>query len=307
MTIGRATTVLGAINADELGHVQPHEHVAIDASHLLDAPGYVFSFRDEPQMVTELGRYKDCGGASIVDVTPADLGRDPKALARISEASGVHIVMGCGWYLNHSYTDLIDVSTTENLAEMLIEEVEHGVAGTGVKPGIIGEIGTAEPWVKPAEERVFRAVARTHRRTGIPITLHTGEGAAKAQFGVLSEEGVDPSRLIFGHCDNKLDIAYHEWILDTGAYLEFDLIGVEWINSDQRRIEALGELVRRGHTERLLLSLDICYRSRLWTSGGPGYAFLLEHFLPKLAISGVGEEAIWLMTHENPQRVLGYL
>jgi predicted metal-dependent phosphotriesterase family hydrolase len=307
MTIGRATTVLGDINAEELGHVQPHEHVAIDAGHLLDAPGYVFTFRDEPLMVAELGRYKGKGGTAVVDVTPADLGRDPNALVRISEASGVHIVMGCGWYMNHSYADLIDVSTTEGLAEILINEIEEGVAGTGVKPGIIGEVGTAEPWVKPAEERVFRAVARAHRKTGIPITLHTGEGAAKAQFGVLKEEKVDASRLIFGHCDNKLDIPYHEWILETGAYLEFDLIGIEWINSDQRRIEALGELVRRGHTERLLLSLDICYRSRLWTSGGPGYSFLLEHFLPQLRGSGVSEEAIFRMTHENPQRVLGYL
>lgn len=298
------TTVLGEIPADELGHTQTHEHVAFDGGELLAAPGFVFHFDDRRQMLTELRRYRELGGGALVDVTPVDLGRDPVALAELSKDSGVHIVMGCGWYRHAAYGPFVEATPTAGLAEHLIHEIERGVEGTGIRPGIIGEIGTDRAWLKPSEERVFRAAARAHAKTGTPVTTHTTRGAAQAQYAILREEGMDPSRLVFGHCDNTLIIEYHEWMLSTGAYVQFDLVGIEWINSDERRIEVLGELVRRGHEHRLLLSLDICYRHRLWTNGGSGYGFLLENFLPRLRQAGIDENTLYLIMVANPRRVL---
>ena len=124
------------------------------------------------------------------------------------------------------------------------------------------------------------------------------------ELEILREEGVDPARVVVGHCDNTLELPYLEAILRTGAYVEFDLIGIETINTDERRAAMLVELVRRGHAERLLVSLDLYTRQRLATNGGRGYAELIEHFLPRLRDAGLDDEVLHLLTHVNPQRVL---
>ena len=110
--------------------------------------------------------------------------------------------------------------------------------------------------------------------------------------------------MIFGHLDGVLEMPELERVAATGAYMEFDLIGIEWINSDKRRAEFLAELVRQGHQDRLVIAQDMPARPRLKTNGGHGYQYLIETFLPMLRAEGVSEEAIHAMTHANPARVL---
>src|SRR5919202_1027710 len=169
--MGEATvmTVRGPLVATDLGVTQPHEHLLlnvewIDARFSLDG-----ILDDEALAVEELGAYAAAGGQSIVDLTNVGLRRDPAGVRRISEATGVHVVMGCGWYRQPYYPAeaLIDRTSTDALADRLVHEIECGIDGTDVRPGVIGEIGSHKGFVSAQEERVFRAAGRAAARAGL--------------------------------------------------------------------------------------------------------------------------------------------
>lgn len=296
-------TVRGPVAPDDLGHTQMHEHIFTDLSwprhRWLALP-----ITDEVQMTEEVRLYKEAGGGTLVDPTLEHIGRDPEKLRRVSEAADVHVVMGTGFYREPYYPEFVNKWTTQRLADYMIDEIENGAGGTGVKPGIIGEIGLDKAWVQGVEERVLRAAARAQAATGLPITTHTTMYMALEFLEIFQEEGAAPDRVIFGHLDGVLEMPELERAAATGAYLEFDLIGIEWINTDRRRAEFLAELVRRGYQDRLLLAQDMPARPRLKTNGGHGYQHLIENFLPLLRAEGVSEDAITAMTRDNPARVL---
>ena len=296
-------TVRGPVAASELGHVQAHEHVFLDLGRTAFRWDYEGLLNDPVVAVEELVAYRSAGGGTICEMTTPDLGRDPEGLRRASEASQVHIVMGCGWYRWPYYPDSIDHSTTRGLAARLIDEIEHGVAATGIRPGVIGEIGSDKAWVSGLEERVFRAAALAQSRTGLGLMTHTPPGGATTQLELLVDAGADPTRVAIGHSDGLLDPGYHAGILRLGAYLSFDLVGLA-MYPDERRATYVVDLVRAGYLSRILLSTDMCHRSRLQAWGGPGYGFLLRSFIPRLRHLGLDDEEIQTITHENPRRFL---
>src|SRR4029079_1232163 len=146
---------------------------------------YAWIIDDPTVAIDELTRFRDAGGGAICDPTNIGLGRDPAALRAISEASGVHIVMGAGWYRERVYPAEIATTSATALAASLVHELVDGVGTTGIRAGFIGEIGTGRGAITPAEERVFRAAARAHRATGAPIMTHT------THFGELALEQLD--------------------------------------------------------------------------------------------------------------------
>lgn len=296
-------TVRGPISPDELGFTLPHEHVFNDLSWA-QYRWLAIPITDEAQMTEEVQLYKEVGGNTLVDVTLEHIGRDPQKLRQVSEATDVHIVMGCGFYRAPYYPEFVNKTSTNELAKYIINEIENGVGNTGIKPGIIGEIGIDKQWIQGIEERVIRAAGRAQRETGLAITLHCPPHTALAFFEILDEEGVSPDRIIFGHMDNTLEMDALEAALAIGAYVEFDLIGIDFINTDERRAKFLAELIRRGHRDHLLISLDLYTRPRLITNGGTGYPHLIKNFLPLLRKEGVDEEIIYHITHTNPARVL---
>jgi phosphotriesterase-related protein len=150
-----------------------HEHLQIDLWGMSGTPDYSLIVDDVDLAIEELGAYAAAGGSALVDVTSIGIGRDPLALRRISEATGVHVVMGAGWYRERVYPDYIRERSADELAAMIARDVEEGVDGTGVRAGVIGEIGTERGFISPAQERVFRAAARAHHRTDAPIYTHT--------------------------------------------------------------------------------------------------------------------------------------
>lgn len=296
-------TVRGPVPPDELGHTQTHDHVFADISWARHR-WVAMPITDEVQMTEEIRLYKEAGGGAIVDCGLEHIGRQPEALRRISEATGVHIIMGTGFYREPYYPEFVDKWTTARLAEYIIDEIENGWADTGIRPGVIGEIGIDKRWVQGVEERVIRAAARAHHATGLAVTTHTPPHTALLFHEILQEEGVPPDRIIFGHLDNTLEMDELERIAATGAYIQFDLIGIDWINSDRRRAEFLAELIRRGHRDRLLAAQDMPARPRLKTNGGHGYQHLIDNFLPMLRAEGVDEDDIHRITRTNPARVL---
>ncbi|MFL5679073.1 MAG: phosphotriesterase [Chloroflexota bacterium] len=307
----RVMTVRGPIGPSDLGVTLPHEHTAISLWHIPGRWDYWELTRDESLIVEELGRFRDAGGRSIVDVTPPGVGRDPAWLARVSEASGLNIVMGCGWYRGAYYPAeaRIDRRSVDDLAAELVAEATDGVAGTGIRPGIIGEIGTDKPWVSAQEERVHRAAARAAKQTGLAITTHAVmSDVGQAQLRIFEEEGADPTRVVIGHADSYPVLDHYLAIVGRGASVEFDFLGMAFTPQERhgegRIVELLCELLARGHAERILLSQDVCHNSQLKRYEGNGYVHLAETFLPRLRAAGVSDAEIETITIANPRRLL---
>jgi phosphotriesterase-related protein len=183
------------------------------------------------------------------------------------------------------------------------------VGEAGVRPGIIGEIGTDKPWITAQEERVHRAAARASRRTGLAITTHAVmSDVGLQQLTVFEDEGADLSRVVIGHADSYPSLEYYLEIIRRGASVEFDFLGMSFTPQERhgegRIVELLCELLSRGHADRVLLSQDVCHNSQLKRYDGNGYVYLTEKFLPRLRQAGASEADVELITRENPQRLL---
>ena len=303
-------TVLGPIEPDALGFTLPHEHTQIALWHIEGRWDYWQLTRDEPVILAELARYRDAGGSGLVDLTLPGVGRDPVWLRGLAEASGLHIVMGGGWYRTAYYPPEvgIDRRSVDDLADELVREVTDGVGDTGVRPGIFGEIGTDKPWLSPAEERVHRAVARASRRTGLAISTHAVlSDVGLGQLKIFEEEGADPGRVVIGHADSYPILDHYLAIIGRGANLEFDFIGMPWERErvgEARTVELICELLGRGYADRIFLSQDVCNDSQLKAFAGNGYTYLSEAFLPRLRAAGVSDAEIETMTVANARRLL---
>jgi phosphotriesterase-related protein len=304
-------TVLGPIDPISLGVTLPHEHTQIALWHVPDRWDYWQLTRDEPVILEELAAFRSAGGSGLVDLTVAGVGRDPEWLARIASSSGLHIVMGCGWYRGAYYPQeaRIDRRSVDDLADELVREATDGVGATGIRPGIIGEIGTDKPWVSALEERVHRAAARAAKRSGLAITTHGVLSAVGLdQLRIFEEEGVDPGRVVIGHADSYPVLEHHLAILERGANVEFDFLGMSFNaverQGEPRVIALLCDLLSRGYADRVLLSQDVCNDAQLQRYGGNGYAYLAATFLPRLRTAGVSDAEIETMTVANPRRIL---
>ena len=306
----RVMTVSGPIPPDKLGFTLPHEHTGISLWHIANRWDYWELTPDDDIIIEELRDYRRRGGGTLVDLTLPGIGRDPDRLRRLASSSGVNIVMGTGWYREAYYPAeaLIDRRSVDDLAAEMVDELEHGVGAGGIRPGIIGEIGTDKPWVSAREERVHRAAARAARQTGMAITTHGVQSAVGlAQLRIFTEEGVDPARVVIGHADSYHNLDFYLAVIAAGANLQFDFLGQRF-NAEEalepRLVETIVELLERGFADQLLLSQDVCHNRQLKANGGFGYVYLQQHFLPTLRTAAVGEGEIRQMTIDNPARIL---
>jgi phosphotriesterase-related protein len=304
-------TVLGPIDPATLGWALPHEHTAIALWHIPNRWDYWELRRDEPVIVEELAAFKAAGGGTVVDLTLDGVGRDPAWLAGLARATELHLVMGAGWYRGAHYPPeaLIDRRSVDALADDIVRDATLGVGETGIRAGIIGEIGTDKPWISAQEERVHRAAARAARRTGLAITTHAVQSTVGLdQLAVFETEGADLSRVVIGHADSNPSLEYHLAIVERGASVEFDFLGMSFTplerHGEGRIVDNLRELLARGHVERILLSQDVCHDSQLRRYGGNGYTYLAETFLPRLRAAGVSDDEIRTITLDNPRRLL---
>lgn len=296
-------TVTGPVSADQLGIVLPHEHVFIDLVREYRGSGLL---NDEHLACSELGALRAAGGSTLVDLTLDEIGRDPVALRRVSQATGISIVMGCGHYRDpYLDRDWFDRTAADAIADEMVRDITEGVRGTGIRAGVIGEIGADRAYISAAEERSFRAAARAHLRTGLTISTHAARWpVGLAQLRLLAEEGVDPRRVIVGHTDSVPDPGYHLALVRQGCYVSFDSIGTGSPYDTQRAVDYVLELVRAGFGAQILLSQDVCLRDHLHACGGCGYAFLLTGFLPRLTAAGLDPEQVSGFVTGNPRAAL---
>jgi phosphotriesterase-related protein len=306
-TPGQVQTVLGPVAPGDLGFTLPHEHTKCSLWWIENRWDYWELIGDEPRMNEELAAYKALGGGTLVDVTPIGIGRDLARLARLSQATGLHIVAGAGWYRQAYYPAeaRIDRRSIDDLADEIVQEFIDGP----VRPGIIGEIGTDKPWVTAQEERVFRAAARAALRTGASVTTHAVQSdVGLAQLTILEDEGLDPARIVIGHCDSHPRIEHWREIVRRGAHVEADFLGMSFTPLERagepKVVELISTLLNEGFEKQILLSQDVCHDSQLASYGGNGYTYLQKSFLPRLVAAGVNAATIKTITVENPARLL---
>jgi phosphotriesterase-related protein len=350
--VKKIMTVLGPVDPEEVGVAMMHEHIVIDLScnfvepqeasmrarmHDPITPDMIWLLKRRPFSVTldnmvlgdeevaieEIGYYWREGGETIVDCTSVGIGRDPLSLCRVSRATGVHVVMGAGCYVENAHPQWVREMDVEGLKEVFVHDVMVGAEGTNIRSGIIGEIGTTgvprgslekQGHITAEEEKVLRAAGRAAAETGTSVSVHLdlrGQGAFQI-VEILEDEGVARDRMVMGHMDLLPDIDYHREVAKLGVVLEYDSLGREYYSDelglcwghDVWRVDALATLVREGYVDQLVLSQDIALKMDLRRYGGNGYAHVLASVVPMLRRAGVPEDAIHKMLISNPRRVL---
>ena len=344
---GKIQTVTGTISPKQLGITLTHEHLFIDLARLfnpdIDDCNYEFfhskldtevlgairyyhqanhdnyQLLDKQTAIDEILLYKEHGGVSVVDATSIGVCRNPQGLRDISEQTGINIIMGSGFYVNDSHPDYVENISVKKLAEHIISDILEGVAGTGIKSGIIGEIGCSWP-LTVNEKKVLAASAIAQKETGSSILIHLGrnERSHEEILEVLIENKADLTRTILGHIDRT--IFDREQLIDiakTGCYLEWDLFGNESsfyrpnpsINhpNDGTKLKNVLDLVIKGYDNKILFSQDICTKHRLIKYGGHGYAYILKHIVPYMYSRGFTKQAIENILVNNPADALTFV
>lgn len=300
-------TVTGRVTPEQLGRTLMHEHVLVDFIGADRVSPARYDREDAFRVARpHLERVRALGCATLVECTPAFLGRDPLLLQRLSSATGLQILTNTGYYgaandkfvPAHAYRE-----TAAQLADRWTREAENGIDGTRVKPALM-KIGVDAGPLSPIDEKLVRAAALTHRRTGLPIASHTGNGvAALAQLELLRAEGAPPRAFIWVHAQNEPDLSVHARVAKAGAWVEFDGINQRQLD---RYVELVSALRTQGLLGQVLMSQDAGWYRVGEPGGGEfrGYGLLFEEFLPRLRAAGVtGEEVEQLMV-TNPRRAI---
>ncbi len=343
---GKAQTVLGPIDPSDLGPTTMHEHLLIDFRFMFREPedpaarqrareeltlgnrGWVaynhysslpnLLLNDVDLAADEARLFSEVGGGTIVDVTTIGIGRDPAGLASVAEKSGVNVVMGAGFYVDAVHPEDMDSRTEDDLTRKIIEDIEDGVDGTGIRAGIIGEVGCTWP-LTDNERKSLRASAAAQRETGAPILIHPGrnDGAPMEIIEVLNGAGADVSRVIMGHLDRTIaEFSTLVSLAATGCFLEWDLFGNETSHyplsdvdmpSDGQRMDVITRVVDElGCVDRIVLAHDICTLHRLIRYGGHGYGYIFENIVPRLRARGFTDAQVRALIQDNAARILTF-
>jgi phosphotriesterase-related protein len=329
-------TVLGPIEAGELGVTSMHEHLVADAS-ILQAPsreappadarvtmenlGFVrwnllalhdnLVLDDDELAAVELGLAVAEGQRAVVELTCWGLGPQPQRLPAIAEATGMHIVAGCGVYLDRPHPEDVRGLGEAGLEEVFRAALDDGLPGAGFRAGLLGLVGTSAP-VTDAEHRALRAAGRAAAATRAAVTVRLDPSERRGPWVLdeLGAVGCPPEQVIFGNADEFLDIAYLGALAAAGATLELCFGNEAYYRNgykdptDAERLAGTEALLAAGHVDRMVLGCSVWTKSQLRAFGGMGYAHLLRRIVPELRRRGVGEDELERMLVANPARLL---
>ncbi|HEY5796950.1 MAG TPA: hypothetical protein VIU82_18235 [Bosea sp. (in: a-proteobacteria)] len=334
---GMVQTVCGPLSPAELGITLMHEHLLCDvtppelaAQGLAEVeitPENAFEIRyhwcrhygnhilsDRELMTAELADFAVAGGGTVVELTIEGIAPDPAGLRALSERSGVHIVAGCGTYIESFAGGALARSVDEQTGRM-IAAIRDGIGESGVRAGIIGEIGISDP-PTPGELRALTAAAFAQRETGASINVHPGRDPTSPLAIVehVRNAGGDVSRLVISHLDRTFRTTEEALrLVETGAVAEWDFFGIESshypfatfdLPNDAMRLDHIAALFARGHGAQVAISQDICTRTRLRRFGGHGYAHIPLNVVAMMRRKGFDETMIVQMLVGTPRRLL---
>lgn len=336
---GIIQTVLGPIAPGALGPTLMHEHVLCDVTPpdlaVQNLPDVEITIEncweirhhwcrhmgnsrlDEEQVaIRELEHLVQSGGSGLVELTCDGIRPNPRGLQRVSKAAGLHVVMGCGWYVESFLQPGLEHRSVDDLTRETVRAVTDGVGDTGIPAGIIGEIGCSTPWTR-IERKVMQAAVVAQRETGAALNIHPPRTADElhAVIDFIRTQGGDLARTIVSHVDRTLftddELAR---LADAGCVVEFDFFGIESsyypfrdevdLPNDGMRLKMIRHLIERGHLGRIVLSQDICTKTRLRRYGGHGYHHLLLNVVPMMRRRGFTEREIGTLLVDTPRRLL---
>jgi phosphotriesterase-related protein len=339
-------TVQGLKETESLGVISPHEHIFVDIRNqftpfhetvrnavseqkvcienldILSRNPYAVKdnlvLNDFQLAQKELLELKMAGGDTVVDATSRGIGRDPEQLRKISRLTGLNIIAGCGYYTQDTHPEDMNGKSLEAIKDEMVSEIKNGIPGTGVRAGVIGELGTSDK-ILPNEKKVLIAGAKAHAETGAGIIVHIYPWAPNGleAIDILKSNGADVKKISINHVDVEIDIDYIKKVGDTGAFFEFDNFGKEYfIDSryrgfaggvfarDIERVKTLKELIDSGYLSNILITCDVCLKTLLHAYGGWGYDHILTYILPMMRDEGVTYEQIDTIIKGNPKRFL---
>jgi phosphotriesterase-related protein len=320
--MGQVHTVRGPIDAGDLGTTLMHEHVFVRSPEVAaNWPTGWDRSTQVPRAVERLLELKAAGIDTIVDLTVVGLGRDIEPVQEVAAQVDLNIVVATGLYTYNELPHYFDYrgapfrpSGVDMLDEFFLHDIENGIAGSGVRPGIL-KCATDKPGLTPGVERILRAVARVHRRTGLPISTHTDTATRRGldQQRVFADEGVDLSRVVIGHSGDSTDLDYLGELLAAGSVLGMDRFGVDAYCSTEKRVETVARLCESGWANNMVLSHDAgCHMD--WFDDDflrqvqPNWHFLhiSTDVLPAMRARGVSDDQINTMLVANPRRILDH-
>ena len=303
--MGKVRTVLGDVDASEMGYTMPHEHLftqpqghgsKVEPDHTLDDYGKAL------QMLKE---YCAIGGGTIVEATPRSWGRNAEAMARASAESAVHVIACTGYICQeHGMGPEVDEQSISEIADEMCSDILVGMDGTDSRAGWV-KAGSAYMHITPNEEKVIRAGVRAAASTGVCLHTHTTNGTMGIeQIEIALDEGMDPERMIVAHVDRNPDLWYHRKMLATGASLIYDGPGKAKYYPDSLRVDLLRQLVEDGYEDQLMLCNDMGRRSHHTAWGyGPGWQWIKQRFLPRLLEEGFSQSLVDKFMIHNPARM----
>jgi phosphotriesterase-related protein len=338
---GRSQTVLGLIDPAELGSTLMHEHIICDITRpKLVATGVEgdeidicncwqinygqkisalkYKLNQVDIATREIADMVAAGGRTVVELTCGGLKPKPADLADISRATGAHIVMGCGHYVHEFQDPKNHTRTVDDFAGEMAAQVLEGAWDTDIRAGMIGEIGCQAPWTE-LERRVMQGALIAQQETGAAINVHPGRHEDQPQevADFFRARGAPMDRLVLSHIDRTIfDEGRLLKLAATGCVIEFDLFGMESsyyplsdidMPNDAVRLRLLRKLIENGHLEQIVISHDICYRTRLTRYGGHGYQHIHRNVIPMMRRRGYSQAEIDTIMIETPKRLLTFV
>ncbi|WP_433711104.1 phosphotriesterase family protein [Nocardia sp. CA-084685] len=310
-------SVRGPVPVDELGTVLMHEHVFVLSEEI--RRNYPDLWDEEQRVADAIERLralKARGVDTIVDPTVLGLGRDIERVARINAGVDLNIIAATGLY---TYNDVplffrlhgpgTMLDGDEPMVDMFVKDITVGIGGTSIKAAFLK--CAIEEELTPGVERVLLAVAEAHKRTGVPITVHSSPAHRTGLIAqdVLRWEGVDLGRVVIGHSGDTADLDYLHEVIDNGSYVGMDRFGLDILLPDDQRIASVAKLAAEGLSDRMVLAQDAsCHID--WLPPGvreqvaPNwhYTHIHDAVLPALRDAGVTEQQLTTMLVDNPRR-----
>ena len=352
---GKISTVLGTITPTEAGITLMHEHVFVDGSCFQSIPNEaslktLIQSEIKPELIKHLAKHWNLisrhiklndfnlmhnelknfvlsGGKTIVEATSIGIGRDPVAVAKISRATGLNIVLGSSYYIPSSYPEYLYNMSEDDVYDQIVKDITVGINDTGIKAGLIGEVGIGGPisqMVNPnqkmPEEKVLRASARAQAYTGAPMIIHASpiKESLRKVSEIVIDCGADPSKIVFAHMYIQTDLDVLKTLTKQGFNVEYDAWGIEdtelidssddllQLPNDNQRIKHVRKLINDGYINNLIMTQDMFLGLQLQKNGGKGYGHIIDNLIPRMKNFGFTKKEINNILIVNPQRILTF-
>ncbi|MDP4223080.1 MAG: phosphotriesterase [Bacteroidota bacterium] len=299
-------TVNGQESPGKMGTTLEHEHILVDFIGA-DSTGYFRWNRDSviKNVLPLVIEAKNRGVKTIVDCTPAWLGRDPLLLRSISRQAGINFITNTGYYganKNKFIPESFYTSDAQEVANIWIKEFENGIEDTGIKPGFIKIAVDPADTLSPEHRKLITAAAIAHLKTGLVIASHTGpDNPAFAQIEILKSLGVDPSAFIWVHAQRGTPEGNIK-AAKEGAWISLDNVRKN-TGTPEFYADRIAELKKEGLLNKVLISHDSGWYDPAKPGGGQinGYTDIFDSFIPLLRARGFTNDEINQVLVRNPR------